>query len=270
MKLQFHRNRFVALALLGSAATPFLSLSQNAVAAPYGKPSKEKRKAQKRADRLNRGNRNITVLGTVVRDTAGNDRFVVRLDNGRTVEVISRDREPRRISRGDRVELRGDFENNLFIADRVQILHNVGNGGSNSGQQTTLRGRVVRDFYGRDFEIVTDNGATVRVRSLRPEPIRLTNGDRVTVQGRQEGNVFVARDVNVTRNDDRQRVDFPGTVQRRESSGRLIVRGDNGRTYTVISNASLSRFDRNDRVRVVGFVNGGLVAAQSVILLQNR
>lgn len=217
-----------------------------------------------------RGNRNITVVGIVTRDLSGSDRFTVRLENGRRVEVISRDREPIRLSRGDRVQLRGDFEGTLFIADRVRILNNVGGNGGNANQATTLSGRVTRDFSGRDFELRRDNGTTTRVRSLRAEPIRLTNGDRVTVRGHFEGTLFMARSVDIRRNDDRQNVNFPATVLRRVLSGRLLVRGDNGRNYTVISNASLARFDRDDRVRVRGFINGGLVSADSVVLLKNR
>jgi len=266
MKIQFRRTS-LAVALLGSLTASFLMFAPTAHAKPpryapaYGYRGKNKKEERKERDR------NITVVGTVVRDLVGQDRFTVRLENGRTVEVISRDREPLRISRGDRVELRGDFEKQLFIADSVRILDNRG---PNAGQQNTLSGRVVRDIYGRDFELRRDNGSVVRVRSLRPEPIRLSNGDRVTVKGHFEGSLFIARDVDIQRNDDRQKVDFPGTVERRVESGRLLVRGDNGRTYTVISNASFSRFDRDDRVRVRGFVNGDIVAADSVVLLKNR
>ncbi len=287
MKLQLTRNRFAALAVLGSiTGAPFLALTPSALAAPpdhapaWGyrnkgnkgkKPKKDKKdKNRDRDDRYddrddrdddNRDNRNVTVFGTVVRDVRGSDRFEVLLDNGRTVQVISRDRDSRRISRGDRVELRGDFENNLFIADRVRI---VDNDDSDLGRQTTLRGRVVRDLSGREFEIILDNGDRVRVRSLRSEPIRLSEGDRVTVQGRFENNVFIARDVDVVRNDDRRRVDFPGVVVSRVGSSRLLVRGDNGRIYTVTADFSLSRFDRDDRVRVIGFANGGIVSAESI------
>ncbi|PQV65499.1 hypothetical protein B1R32_101241 [Abditibacterium utsteinense] len=259
MKISIRRSQ-IAVALLGTLAAPFL-VSTAQAAPPRTAPAYGYR------NKNNRAVRNITVAGVVTRDLAGNDRFTVRLDNGRTTEVISRNREPIRLSRGDRVELRGDFEKQLFIADSVRILNNAGN---NAGQQTMLSGRVTRDFSGRDFELRRDNGQTTRVRSLRPEPVRLTNGDRVTVRGHFEGALFVASNVDIQRNDDRQKVNFPGTVIRRVESGRLVVRGDNGRTYTVISNASLSRFDHNDRVRVRGFINGSIVSADSVVLLKNR
>lgn len=281
MKISFRRSQ-IAVALLGTFTAPFLVSTAQAKpprdAPAYGYRNKDKkrdrqerredRREERRDERENRGSRNITVAGVVTRDLSGNDRFTVRLDNGRITEVISRNREPIRLSRGDRVELRGDFEGTLFIADKVRILNNAG--GNNVGQQITLSGRVVRDVSGRDFDLRRDNGEITRVRSLRAEPIRLSNGDRVTVRGHFEGTLFIARDVDIKRNDDRQKVDFPGTVVRRVEAGRLVVRGDNGRNFTVIANASLGRFDRNDRVRVRGFINGDIVSANSITLLKNR
>jgi translation initiation factor IF-1 len=225
----------------------------------------------------NQGNRNVTVYGVVTRDLRGNDRFTVRLDNGRNTEVISRVSEPIRLSRGDRVELRGDFERNLFIADYVRIIRNngSGNGGWNNGggwnnPQSVQRGVVTRDGSGRDFSLRLDNNRTITVRAQNGEPVRLTRGDYVEVRGYFSGNIFLARDVRILRNDDRRRVDFQATVIRRESYNRIIVRGDNRRTYTVTTNSSLDRFDRNDRVRVVGILNGDSVTAASVVLLRNR
>lgn len=260
MKISFRRSH-LAVALLGTFAAPFLNSSAQAAPSGYAPASGYRNK---------RGNRNINVTGVVTRDLVGQDRFTVRLDSGRSVEVISRDREPVRLSRGDRVRLRGDFEGTLFIADKVRITNNVGGTGGNPAQAATLSGRVTRDFVGRDFEVRRDNGTTTRVRSLRAEPIRLTSGDRVSVSGHFEGALFMARTVDIQRNNDRQSVNFPATVLRRIESGRLSVRGDNGRTYTVISNVSLARFDRDDRVRVRGFVNGCIVSAESVVLLKNR
>lgn len=215
----------------------------------------------------NNGNGNITVTGVVTRDLAGKDRFTVRLDNGRVTEVISRPTEPVSLSPGDRVELRGDFEKQLFIADSVRILKNVGPG---ANQQTTIRGRITRDFAGRDFEVLRDNGQTTRARSLRPEPLRLSKGDRVELKGHFEGAIFMTPEVNITRNDDGQNVDFQATVVRRLTAGRLEVRNGSGRIYTVISNASLVRYDRNDVVRIVGFINGNLVSASKIEMIQNR
>lgn len=274
MKNTFRRSQFTAFVLLGSLTAPLLMPSAQAKPS-RNSPSNDDRNREDRADR------NITVVGVVTRDLRGNDRFDIRLDSGRTVEVISRDREPKRLSKGDRVELRGDFEKELFIADRVRILDNRdgnngngnngnGNNGGNDNRATRLEGRVTKDFFGRDFEILGDNGLRTRVRSLRAEPIRLSRGDVVEVRGAFEGRLFMAREVNIQRNEDRQKVDFPATVTRRTDAGRITVRGDNGRNYVVISNSSLLKFDKEDRVRIKGFINGDIVAADSVILLKNR
>ncbi|RYG70045.1 hypothetical protein EON80_08620, partial [bacterium] len=206
------KHRAIAAIMGGALLIPFAATTAQA-APDFGFRGYERR---------NDNDRNIVVSGIVTRDLDGRDRFTVRLDNGRTAEVISRRNEPPRLSRGDRVELRGDFENNLFIADQVRITNNSGSG-SGWGQQTTLRGRVVRDYSGRDFEIRTDNGRSVTVRALRNEPIRLSEGDSVELRGEYERGLFLARTIDITRNDDQRKVDFKATVLQRVNSNRLEV-----------------------------------------------
>lgn len=219
---------------------------------------------------------NITLNGTVTRDLRGGDRFQVRADNGRVYEVVSHNREPLRLSRGDRVQLAGHIDRNLFIAHSVRILNNVG-GGSNGGfNRRALSGTVTRDLRGDRFEIRADNGRTYQVRARNDEPIRLTPGDRVTLRGDfDRSGVFNADSVRITRNDDRNRngsrVDFPGTVISIESSTRFVVRADNGRTYLVQSDEAVpSRLSVGDRVRVRGRAEGGTVSADRVRLERDR
>lgn len=236
-------------------------------------------------------NQNITVNGTVTRDLRGGDRFQVRGDNGRIYEVVSHNREPLRLSSGDRVQLSGHVDRDLFIADSVRIVtdrnggnnrpggygrgggYNGGNNGSyNNGgvNQGDLSGVVTRDLGKDRFEIRADNGQTYTVRTRQSEPIRLTGGDRVVLRGKfGPSGLFVADSVRITRNDDRtangSRVNFSGTVISVQSSTRLVVRGDNGRTYPVRTSNS-NEFKRGDQVQVVGTAQrgSGIVIASSV------
>ncbi len=235
--------------------------------------------------------RNITINGTVMRDLRDGDRFQVRADNGRTYDVVSHDREPLRLSSGDRVQLSGHVDRDLFIAHSVRIVDNhnggynrpggYGRGGGSNGDyndgynnggvnQGDLSGVVTRDLSNNRFEIRADNGQTYTVRTRKSEPIRLTRGDRVVLRGNfGPSGLFVADSVRITRNDDRtfngSRVDFSGTVVSIQSSTRLVVRGDNGRSYPVRTGNG-DEFKRGDRVQVVGTAQrgSGIVIASSV------
>jgi translation initiation factor IF-1 len=193
-QLQTLRRKAAVVILGGALLAPVLAITAVSEAAPSSR-------AWHYVDRDNRrSDSNRVVTGTVTKDLAGHDRFTVRLDTGRTTEVISRRDEPVRLSRGDRVELRGDFERDLFIADSVQILRNEGRGNGSHQEQTTLNGRVSRDYSGRNFEVRTDSGRSVTVRSERGEPVRLSRGDRVELFGHFDKGIFVARDVDILRN----------------------------------------------------------------------
>lgn len=163
----------------------------------------------------------------------------------------------------------------------------------------TLEGVVTRDLGGNRFEMRVDNGRVLTVRSRREEPNSLSEGDRVRVTGfsragREDnrGNGgdaradFVAESLRILANVDdgyyngnnggyyggdgsARRVSFPATVLDRDSSRRITVRGDNGRTYEVESRSSVTRVDDGDRVRVEGVSRNGVVTDARIVLLRN-
>jgi len=214
-----------------------------------------------------------TVRGTVLRDLAGNDRFRLRTDNGRTFEVVSHDAEPRRLSQGDRVEVIGHIDRELLIAHEIRILSNngSGSGGGNTGRRT-VTGIVERDVSGNSFDLRGSDGRIFRVLDRSGEPIRLTVGDRVEAGGAFTQGVFIADRVRILRNDDPGKVDFSATVVSVLSRNRLNVRGDNGRTYTVDTRVSLSStINAGDRVRIVGETTSrNAVQADRVDLLRDN
>lgn len=168
------------------------------------------------------------------------------------------------------------------------------------GVFTTITGVVTRDLQGRRFEI-TSNGRTYVVFARNNEPLRLTRGDQVRVSGRVfsntntrdnrdrdnrdrdnrnervrgNSNFIMADSVRITRNDDQNqngsRVNFTGRVLDVRGDYELVVRAENGRTYTVRSDNRLSSsIDDNDRVRVTGRLRNGRVEANRVELTDNR
>jgi uncharacterized protein YdeI (BOF family) len=214
--------------------------------------------------------RRVTAIGVVTRDLRSENAFDMRTDSGLPVRVRTRANEPRRLSVGDRVEVTGVAESGRLRADSVRLLNDRN---PNDGDDRTLTGVVTRDLRGDTFEVRTAAGRTVIVRARETEPVRLTRGDRVFLQGRYNANrgEFVADRIRITENDDRDvegsRVSFPATVTAVDSATRLQVRGDNGRTYTVDTRAVVSsNVDPGDRVRVSGTIRSGIVRADRIEL----
>lgn len=214
--------------------------------------------------------RRVTASGVVTRDLPRENAFEMRTDRGITVRVRTRANEPRRLSAGDRVQVNGVVENGRLRADTVRLLENRTPSNIN---ERLLSGVVSRDMRGDVFELRTDDGRTIIVRAREDEPVRLTRGDRVSVQGRYSANrgEFMAERIRITQNNDREvegsRVSFPATVISVDSATRLQVRGDNGRTYTIDTRSAVSsNVDPGDRVRVVGVVRSGVVRAERVDL----
>ncbi|HVF09839.1 MAG TPA: hypothetical protein VNA16_03505, partial [Abditibacteriaceae bacterium] len=221
-----------ALAVLGTVAVaPLLST-------PYT------------AQAQTRNARQQTVRATVLKDLAGQKDFSARLDGGRVVEVVTRQAEPPRLSQGDRVELTGHYDGNLFIARTVRILHDAGPGsvGVNSNN-IALRGTVAADLAGnKNFTLRLDNGRVVEVVTLQKEPAGLSQGDRVELTGYYDGNLFIARTVRILQqaktgrasgrnrgNPNHPWADFTGTVLSVQSAYQLQVRANNGVKYEVRS-----------------------------------
>lgn len=255
----------LALLTVGALAlTPFLNPISVQAAPPDNAPARGYRKDKNdRDNRDGRGNRdrdtrNITVQGRVTRDLSG-DQFTLRADDGRTYRVISRD-EPRRLSDGDRVEVRGWIEGGNFIAERVQVLNN--RDWEDRGQNTTISGRVTTDFQGESFQMIGDNGRTYIVVS-RNEPNRLSRGDTVRVQGRldRDGRTIFANSINITNDNGNngnpgqnngQFISLGGRVTSDLRGEVFQIAADNGRTYTVVARNEPLRLSRGDIVRLHG------------------
>lgn len=216
----------------------------------------------------NNGNTNgrLNISGTVTRDLVG-DRFQIRADDGVVYSVDTNNRESRRITVGDRVQVSGTLNGRIISADSVRILLNT-RPGSGYGA-TVLRGVVTRDLYGREFQIRAENGRTYTVRADDAEPLRLSRGDRVEVRGTLNSTLFFAQSVRIVTNDDRGLVDFPGTVTSVSSSTRFVVRADNGRSYNVDARTGVSNLSSGDRVRIGGYVEDGIVFADRVQITRN-
>ena len=215
----------------------------------------------------NNGGYNTLTRGVVTDEQRGPTGFVMRANNGRTYLVDTRNSNRPNLQRGQTVEVRGNFTGVSLIATSVRVI-----GGSNNGDNV-ITGRVARDYSGRDFELRADNGRSVTVRARR-EPIRLSRGDRVEVRGAMSNGVFQADTVRILRDNNNgndggngSRVNFTATV-RSGSNNNFTVRADNGRDYTV-TNGNVS-VGYGDRVKVVGFLNRGVVRAESVRVLDRN
>jgi translation initiation factor IF-1 len=222
-------------------------------------------------------NNNERTLQGVVTSLSESNRFSLRLNDGRNVNVISDDRTPTFFSRGDTLVVTGRWnnsgrwnENSLFRADNVRV---VGNSNSNNNERT-LQGTVLSDNDIRRFTMRTNDRREVTVVSNERTSRRLSRGDVVVVEGRwdwnqlgtRHDNVFRATSVRIIRdnagnNNNGTKVDFRGTIMRatqNRNNWEYVVR-TNGRDYLVTSR---ERFRINDRVRVRGvLVNGRIVAS---------
>ena len=192
-------------------------------------------------------------------------------------------------------------------ANRNGIDDRYENSNGRGGVRTTLSGVVTRDLQGRRFEIRASNGRTYVVIARNNEPLRLTRGDTVQVFGRIFDNVrtqrnndpyhnnrdnnrdntrnngrfntnsFILADrVRITRNDDQNengsRVSFTGRVLDVRNDRELVVRAENGRTYTLRSDNKLSsRINEGDRVSVTGRLrNNDVVDVSRIDLTDDR
>ncbi|MDF2440126.1 MAG: hypothetical protein JWN98_1110 [Abditibacteriota bacterium] len=169
----------------------------------------------------------------------------------------------------------------------------------NGGRLVWLRGFVTRTSATDRFEIRTDQGLTYRVfpdAGQERFPVRV--GERVRVRGTVDGSTLLAQHIEYDRsiarrpdgdwsdgggwsgdegwrNDPRNEtgtrsVNFPATVESRESSYRLTVRGDNGRLYLIESRSILPRgIAAGSRVRVQGAATDNRVRMERVILIED-
>lgn len=227
----------------------------------------------------NRGrhnDRDQIFTGVVTRDLGG-DHFQIRTSWNQVlnVDLVGPTREPRRLSVGDRVEVRGDRNGNKIRANGVRILENRGPGYPGTGYPNrTLVGRVTRDLRGNAFSLLADNGRRYDVVLRNNEPRRLSAGDRVQVQGEMEREIFYAQTIRVLNDRDNygdhgnhQTANFTGRVTDVRSRTVITVRADNGRAYEVHSREILPRrLDDGSRVRIIGQIRGNVVWVNQVVL----
>lgn len=191
-------------------------------------------------DRRDRDDR--TLEGIVTNDRAGRE-FVLRLDNGQRIRVRSDEREPRRLSEGDRVRVRGEFDR---TSDR-----NRSNGRYNDGRYND--GRHNNGRYNDNVIFRADDVQIIRNRSGNDH--RYGNG-----YGNGYGGGYYG-------GGNGSQINFSGTVlEASERNRTLRVRGDNGREYNlrVEDRDDLDNLRRGERVRVRGQVRNGVIVAQDV------
>jgi cytochrome c-type biogenesis protein CcmE len=140
--------------------------------------------------------------------------------------------------------------------------------------QTTVTGIVERDLVANnEFDIITDNGTLLRVRTNVNEPATLSRGDRVQVTGRTRDGYFQAttvRILNQSENTTGQRVRLTGSVVQVFSSTRFSIRTDAGAIVSVTSTTNIpENLSPGDRVRVVGNQSGNYLSANRVVLVSN-
>ncbi|HVF10067.1 MAG TPA: hypothetical protein VNA16_04650, partial [Abditibacteriaceae bacterium] len=258
------------LAVLGAVAlAPVLSTPQTAQAAP-------------------RAARQQTVRGTVAVNLAGNKHFTVRLDDRRTVEVVTHEAEPARLSRGDRVEMTGHYDRNLFIARTVRMLQQAKTGrisGRNRGNPNhpwvDFTGTVLSVQSAYQLQVRANNGVKYEVRSHDKLSSTITSGDTVHIAGRAFQGIARPDHVTLVRNNNAPRgpgsvqgnqwVDFTGTVLSVESPYRLRVRANNGANYQVNPRDKLSpAITRGDTVRIAGYASAGIARPDHVTLVRNN
>jgi uncharacterized protein YdeI (BOF family) len=234
----------------------------------------------------NNTNSNERFLYGIVTSDNDNRRFSLRLNDGRTVNVISDERTPARLSRGDTVAVEGKWSSsgrwnndNVFRASRLRVVRNNdysnNNNNSSNRNERTLQGIVQSDNDMRRFTIRTNDRRDVTVVSDERNPRRLSRGDTVVVEGRwdwnqignKRDNVFRATSVRIIRNNTSSqngtKVDFRGTIMRASQNRRnweYVVRND-GRDYLVTSK---EKFRINDRVRVRGVLHNGRITATDI------
>ena len=212
-----------AAALGTSAALPLLGSSAPAQAqAPtwgygdrdnHGDYRTRDNRDYRYGDRNDNRGESRTLEGIVSNDRAGRE-FVLRLDSGLRVQVRSDEREPRRLSEGDRVRVRGYFERTdernrnstrynehlIFRADDVEVIRNRRGNDNNYGRRT-LSG-VVTDVRSDQRLTVRIDGRDYDVRSSSRLARDINRGDRVRIYGDVRGdditnaNVVLDRDYN--------------------------------------------------------------------------
>lgn len=220
----------------------------------------------------NAGNE-IVLRGTVTNDPAGARRFEIRTNAGDVVSVRTVDAQPQGLNIGDRVELRGRYNGNVFSAQEVTILRDT-------AQETTLSGIVISIISNRRLTL-RSNGQIYTVNVIDGIPSTIREDVSIRARGTLNGNVLQRATVtfnggviddnlnNDGVNDDfvreNQSINWIATVVSRDIDGNTLrVRASNDTIYRVNYNRP-DDFNVGDSVRVRGVYSNGAVEADSVI-----
>ncbi len=146
-----------------------------------------------------------------------------------------------------------------------------GNGGGTVNppvdNESVVRGVVTSDQTGaRRFEVRTDAGTVLAVRTANAQPAGLNVGDRVELRGRYGARFFEAREVSILGNAAQQTV-LTGRVISVLNNRRLTMRSD-GQTYTVnVPNGIPSTVSEGVSIRARGELSGVVLQRATVAYL---
>lgn len=186
---------------------------------------------------------------------------------------------------GDRVIVRGSFGNsNQFNGESVRVLGRDNGRGNDvfepnpfpgMGSRVDFSATLIRVNSRREIEVRADNGRTYRVES-RNDAHLFRIGTRLRIVGESNGSVVrnasvflgsgtggsIFGDPNTSSAS--VNVDFPGRIVRIDTfRAEAVVRGDNGRDYTV-RGREVANFQIGDRVRVRGVSRFGVVEVRDL------
>jgi putative component of toxin-antitoxin plasmid stabilization module len=218
----------------------------------------------------------VTRRGIVVNIVDG-ATFEMRGDDGTNYRMRTNYGVTNQVAVGDRVEVRGYFDQDrIIITESIRIL-NRGNNGGSTGERVTRRGTVVNIVDYNTFEMRGEDGTGYRMRTTNNGARRVNIGDRVEVRGYyDQDRIIITDSVQIlgrgsvgggsSEGPDGSAADFTGTVLRADRVLMLWVlqvRTDDGRQYQVNYNGQ-NNFAANDRVRVVGTFRKGTVVSNNV------
>lgn len=148
---------------------------------------------------------------------------------------------------------------------------------STSAAPEYANGRYLSSYEGtvsrvrsRDyFDFRSDDGRVYRVVGHDDNArFDVTANQRVVVRGYVTQDILVAYSVRPVSYGGNSQVDFPGTVSSITGVARLIVRGDNGRTYTIDARYRLPYgISAGDYIRIAGAWDGTSVIANQITIL---
>jgi len=251
----------------------------------------------------NYDNSTRSLEGVVVNDLRGRD-FVLRLDNGRNVRVQLDEREPQRLSQGDRVRVQGSFDqtnrdnrsntryndNLVFRADDVRIIRDRNNGNNNNyNGRRTLTGVVTRVRSDQRFTLSALN-RTFEVASSSRLPRTFKSGNLVRITGDMRDNNITNASVTIVsrgsgnngnygyngnynnggnyngnyNSSANTSVNFPAVVLNSSDRDNTLRVRGENGREYTVRTNDADNWDRGDRVRIKGRTQNGVIVADDI------